>query len=42
MTSCVAIVKVRVADAVWTGEPVSVTLKVSGVAVAAAVGVPLI
>ena len=36
------IVSARLAVAVCTGDPESVTLKVSGVALAVAVGVPLI
>ena len=36
------IVRVRLAEAVCTGEPESVTLKVSGVAVTGVLGVPLI
>ena len=41
MVSCDAIVRARFTVAVWAGEPESVTLKPSGVAVNAAVGVPL-
>ena len=35
-------VKLKLPVAVWAGEPESVTWKVSGVALAGAVGVPLI
>ncbi len=40
--SCAITVRVRFAVAVWAGESESVTLKVSGVALADTVGVPLI
>lgn len=40
IVSCVATVRVRLAVAVCAGEPVSVTLKLRGVAVTPAVGVP--